>query len=450
MNKYINIFIIALIIFIVPNIVMGQTTDQNQNTACNNKANGQDCSYKVQLSGRDPETADTVGKCDRRGDGRLYCNPTLTGWEDCFPQSQAVDACKTGGKTGTCKEQGSTFFCDTTNPPNTSAVKCGTTTCAGGEVCVNQGTTPTCTASAAGTDGKCGTATCTGSQVCVSQSGTPTCTASAATGGGTLVPPSNNPSTTAGTVSYESYTNFPGVGRIKDLCQLINALWLLGFVVLLTSVLGMFLYGGYIYVTAGVNAGKVNQAKEIFTNTITGLIIGLSIFIVINIINPGLLQGNCSIPSAGSGTPGTPGDGGGGAGPLPGTGDLKNLQFGCVGDCTCAAQKSGKWAEGLDGDGQGDADKCIVDAMKYVASECPGSRVNAFNETCGHSNGSAHYSGRAVDFNDPFCGANLSSCNAKQQQVINTLKSNGYKIGTPGGVCGATFSDSAGHIHIGC
>jgi LAS superfamily LD-carboxypeptidase LdcB len=111
-----------------------------------------------------------------------------------------------------------------------------------------------------------------------------------------------SPTTTAGTVSYQSYTNFPGVGRISSLCQLMNALWLLGFAVLLTSVLGMFLWGGYIYVTAGVNAGKVNQAKEIFTNTITGLIIGLSILIIINVINPGLLQGNCSIPSVGSGS----------------------------------------------------------------------------------------------------------------------------------------------------
>jgi len=113
---------------------------------------------------------------------------------------------------------------------------------------------------------------------------------------------STTPTTTAGTVTYESYTNFPGVGRISNLCQLMTGLWYLGFAVLLTSVLGMFLYGGYIYVTAGVNAGKVNQAKEIFTNTITGLIIGLSIFIIINIINPGLLQGNCSIPSVGSGS----------------------------------------------------------------------------------------------------------------------------------------------------
>jgi hypothetical protein len=113
---------------------------------------------------------------------------------------------------------------------------------------------------------------------------------SAATGG-----------SSGGTVTYQSYTNFPGVGRISNLCQLITALWYLGFATLFTAVLGMFIYGGYMYVTAGVNAGKVNQAKEIFTNTITGLIIGLSIFIIINVINPGLLQGNCSVPSPGTG-----------------------------------------------------------------------------------------------------------------------------------------------------
>jgi hypothetical protein len=109
------------------------------------------------------------------------------------------------------------------------------------------------------------------------------------------------PSNSFAQVTYESYTNFPGVGRIGNLCQLITALWYLGFATLFTAVLGMFIYGGYMYVTAGVNAGKVNQAKEIFTNTITGLIIGLSIFIIINVINPGLLQGNCSISSPGTG-----------------------------------------------------------------------------------------------------------------------------------------------------
>jgi hypothetical protein len=123
-----------------------------------------------------------------------------------------------------------------------------------------------------------------------------------------------------GTVTYQSYTNFPGVGRISNLCQLITALWYLGFAILFTAVLGMFIWGGYMYVTAGVNAGKVNQAKEIFTNTIIGLIIGLSIFIIISIINPGLLQGNCSVPSPGAA--GSNSTLGGSSGtPIPITGD---------------------------------------------------------------------------------------------------------------------------------
>lgn len=156
--------------------------------------------------------------------------------------------------------------------------------------------------------------------------------------------------TLAGTVTYQSYTNFPGVGRISSLCQLITALWLLGFAVLLTSVLGMFLYGGYIYVTAGVNAGKVNQAKEIFTNTITGLIIGLSIFIIINVINPGLLQGNCSIPSVGSGA-----TIGGPAGPsniIPKPGEsvfpVTYLYQGPSGNQTYGAPRPGRIHAGLD------------------------------------------------------------------------------------------------------
>jgi hypothetical protein len=161
-------------------------------------------------------------------------------------------------------------------------------------------------------------------------------------------------STSGAPVSYESYTNFPGVGRISNLCQLITALWLLGFAVLLTSVLGMFLWGGYIYVTAGVNAGKVNQAKEIFTNTITGLIIGLSIFIIINIINPGLLQGNCSIPSIGSTGTGAGATIGGQAGPsniIPKPGESVfpvTREYQCPGPRTSFGYARGRLHAGVD------------------------------------------------------------------------------------------------------
>lgn len=446
MKKYIISLILLIATGLSPYITFAQTTEQNQNNACVNKVNGQDCTYDEQNPGMPPFTEDKEGKCDRRGDGRLYCNPDKTGWEDCFNNSLAGDACKTGGTTGgiaqlgTCKAQGSTFFCDTNNPPNTSPVTCGTTTCAAGEVCVNQGTTPTCTANAAGSDGKCGTATCTGGQVCVSQSGTPTCTASAATGGGTFVPPSNAPSTTAGNVSYESYTNFPGVGRIKDLCQLINALWLLGFVVLLTSVLGMFLYGGYIYVTAGVNAGKVNQAKEIFTNTITGLIIGLSIFIVINIINPGLLQGNCSIPSAGSGTPG---DGGGG-GDIPDAGtpcDSSNPNIKCIKpgevsriDITSCFYRNSNGAF------HGGTDWVVAGAGNPVAILTAGQVVDVCRGSCGGFGNSVVIKGSSQGGFDLYNYSHMSSIASGIEKGMNLGR------GTIVGIQGSTGSSTAAHV----
>lgn len=121
MKKYICLIAISIISLASFNWASAQTTVQNQITACNNKANGQDCSYKVQLSGRDPESTDTQGKCDRNGDGRLYCNRELQDWEDCFPKSQPNDACKdkSSGKIGTCQRQGSgsNFVCDTTKTP---------------------------------------------------------------------------------------------------------------------------------------------------------------------------------------------------------------------------------------------------------------------------------------------------------------------------------------------
>lgn len=52
-------------------------------------------------------------------------------------------------------------------------------------------------------------------------------------------------------LEYESFTSFPGVGRISSLCQLIDALWQLGYVVLIVSVFirdrvrGDYVYNGW-------------------------------------------------------------------------------------------------------------------------------------------------------------------------------------------------------------
>jgi hypothetical protein len=240
---------------------------------------------------------------------------------------------------------------------------------------------------------------------------------------------STTPTTTAGTVTYESYTNFPGVGRISNLCQLMTGLWYLGFAVLLTSVLGMFLYGGYIYVTAGVNAGKVNQAKEIFTNTITGLIIGLSIFIIINIINPGLLQGNCSIPPIGS--TGT----GAGQPTLGGPGTSVPGNRNCDGCVSLRSQgvTVANW-NGTNGPGRTDkvmpqvaaATKRVQDAMAALGT--PIHITAAWSNGVGHSAGSQHYQGLAVDMQSVSGGARNSTT---LQQIANECRKAGFTFVLP-------------------
>ena len=291
-KKYIFIIILSTIALASVNWVSAQTAVPN--VACSDKKNGDACEYTDSFNGT--PTDKRTGFCDRTNDDSdaqknpLKCKVSSdkNGWEDCVVVG---DACKSGSELGVCKGKGSDA-CDTTKKPPGNPGKPSSPGVS------NSVTTTVCVTNAE-KDNKCGTGNkCTGNQVCVSQ----TSSSNGSNNASSSTANTSSATTTAGTVSYESYTNFPGVGRISSLCQLITALWLLGFAVLLTSVLGMFLYGGYIYVTAGVNAGKVNQAKEIFTNTITGLIIGLSIFIIINVINPGLLQGNCSIPSVGSGS----------------------------------------------------------------------------------------------------------------------------------------------------
>ena len=112
-----------------------------------------------------------------------------------------------------------------------------------------------------------------------------------------------------GPISYKSFTSFPGIGQISSLCELTKALWFIGYAVLFISVLGMYMYGGFLYTSSGVNASGVNRAKEIFTNSTVGLVLGLSIYIIINTLNPGLLTAQCTItpvPNAPAGsTPGS-------------------------------------------------------------------------------------------------------------------------------------------------
>jgi len=219
-------FIIIIIFTLIPVISFSTVSAQTDIEACKNKYNGQECSYKV----RAEPYRDILGKCDRRGNGTLYCNPRLNGWKDCFTKSQPNDACEdSSGQSGTCQRQGSgnrvdinNFICDITKPPN-----------------VNPG------GGGAGNGG----------------GGTPP--------PGTVTPPASSPQT----VSFINPSRFNSI--IELVAGVINAL--LGILGAIT--VAILVKSGFEYMISS-DSGAVGKALDGIKNAIVGLMIIMGAFLI--------------------------------------------------------------------------------------------------------------------------------------------------------------------------
>lgn len=60
----------------------------------------------------------------------------------------------------------------------------------------------------------------------------------------------------------------------------------------------MMMWGGYHYITATGNAAKMKQGKEIINNSIIGLILALTSYLLLSLINPNLVNFSGIFPSA--------------------------------------------------------------------------------------------------------------------------------------------------------
>jgi hypothetical protein len=234
-----------------------------------------------------------------------------------------------------------------------------------------------------------------------------------------------NPSTPANSgrrIEYKSFTSFPGVGRISTLCELTDALWQLGIVVLIISVFGVLVYAGFTYVTAGINVNGVSEAKRRFASAITGLILGLSSVIILSILDVNLLTPTCTLQFVGSGTNpfnnitfGTPGTS------VPGN---RN----CDG-CVLLTSRGVTIASGFIHEGaNARAMPQVVDAWKRVqdrmaADGIPIFATAAYAPGTGHSAGSQHYLGLAID-GQPIAGS--SRTQRVLQNMANYCKQEGF------------------------
>ena len=282
MKKYILVMILSVVSLVSFNTIQAQPAT-NEDDACNNKKNGDACSYSntVSTGSNAPVTQTINGFCDRRGSfgsGNLYCNKEVNGWKDCFLLG---DSCEQDGKLGVCSgnTNGSKGTCDTTKPPSgnpggSTPPKCGANPCSGGTVCVNNAENkPTCTANAASADGKCGANPCSGGTVCVNNAeNKPTCKPNASTPG----TPANTTPTDATAPQTVGFINPIRFNSLTELIAgIINAL--LGILGAIT--VAVLVMSGFKYMTSS-NPGEVGQALDGIRNAIIGLMIIMGAFLI--------------------------------------------------------------------------------------------------------------------------------------------------------------------------
>jgi len=81
-----------------------------------------------------------------------------------------------------------------------------------------------------------------------------------------------------------------GVTRVRDLGSYIALLYnyLIGALVIFAIV--MIMYGGFRWITAAGDAGKIGEAKRTIVGAVVGLLLGLFSYTILNVVNPALLR----------------------------------------------------------------------------------------------------------------------------------------------------------------
>ncbi len=102
----------------------------------------------------------------------------------------------------------------------------------------------------------------------------------------------------------------------------VEGIYRLGLVLIILSSVFMLVIGGFTYLTSAGNTAAISSAKHIITGALIGLVLALVSYIILNTINPDLVNVNVSTlqPVTTGGTVGSGGPGGGGGTVGGGTG----------------------------------------------------------------------------------------------------------------------------------
>jgi len=230
-------------------------------------------------------------------------------------------------------------------------------------------------------------------------------------------------------LEYTFLEKIPLAGNLNgsDLPGYLNAVYKVALIIVTLSAVFMLSVGGFMYLTSAGNTASISTAKGIITDSLIGLVIALTAWLLLYIINPDLVETTLvgvPAPSSPNAPPASPG----GVGNLPPQESIAlatqilantNIQLATGGDCSspsgvvspqknmqsiAAGKKAAACSPKCNAPGVGSSgcmdDKTTLSNTMLEAIWTVGqTKTFTINSISGgpHSSSSQHYVGRAID-----------------------------------------------------
>lgn len=101
----------------------------------------------------------------------------------------------------------------------------------------------------------------------------------------------------AGSFEYVPMESIPIFGKSSDFCTYLNLIYKFGIATVSICAMFMLIIGGFMYATSAGNNASMGKAKEVVTDALIGLILAMTGWLILNIIDPYLTK--CLMPKIG-------------------------------------------------------------------------------------------------------------------------------------------------------
>lgn len=254
-------------------------------------------------------------------------------------------------------------------------------------------------------------------------------------------------------LNYTLLEKIPGVDSTNlNLAAYLSAVYKLAIWIVGLCALFMFLVGAFMYMLSAANTSKTGSAKSIMQDALIGLILALTSYLILYVINPDLVNlklPSVSMPSGGSADTGTPPSTPPAGAPPTGSGS------GC----------GGLSVSGISTSQCNDASQKLSDVLACMQQKYPSAKITSISDSqgfdkcknswgrppCAHGQTSCHYGGgasqKSSDCNKSHA-ADFSVKNASGGMDLSIADS----LKKAGSACGGRVNDETTgphpHIHI--